>query len=89
MMLDRALDVSCPKCGCSDIRLRYEFDLKHDTIRCACERCRYTWNETPLDRTLPEGQGASRICIGGPGWPRIEVSPTIPSRAGRYARSMC
>jgi hypothetical protein len=38
---------NCPKCGGEFISTNYEKDI--DAIHRKCERCKYGWNEKPLD----------------------------------------
>ncbi len=51
----------CPKCGCPDVgafhmraeefRSRYDCDRREERehIHRTCQRCRYSWDEAPLD----------------------------------------
>ena len=38
----------CPKCNNEYVRT--EYDEYHDMIRRTCQRCNYTWVETPSDK---------------------------------------
>ena len=40
----------CPKCNSSLVSTTYIDE--RDTLHRRCERCRYQWNETPIDATI-------------------------------------
>ena len=40
---------SCPKCGCTTLKVTYKKKMVGEVMQRLCTNCNYTWGEKPLD----------------------------------------